>query len=306
MQPKQNLVLPSSLVAVGLLSTLLACSGSSATPPPPPDGCPVSLPTAPAGTTEVSRRLILLDHLTFAQEVVGGELEGMDLDCRVSDSHDDEGCRRADRISASGTPGIDNQLSRLLPSLTSIVGTDLVQTQLAASEGPTGLPVLSLTQLSDGTVDVSFVSASTLDGASVTRQADGSARAMQALRIDASHAQWLGRALPEGNTLTLRAGTLALPLQLPDDHAVVVPLIASTTQVGARLDLGDPRAGVLAGAITVDELMRITRLLGLGSYADVVQTIYTSSTDLDPDGMGGCANLSFGLVFEPVDVVEAP
>ena len=97
-----------------------------------------------------------------------------------------------------------------------------------------------------------------------------------------------------------------MPLQLPDDHAVVVPLIASTTQVGARLDLGDPRAGVLAGAITVDELMRITRLLGLGSYADVVQTIYTSSTDLDPDGMGGCANLSFGLVFEPVDVVEAP
>ena len=156
-------------------------------------------------------------------------------------------------------------------------------------------------------MDVSLVAAATLDGASIVREADGRAQSDQALRIDAGGAQWLGRARPEDGTLTLRDGVLALPLQLPDDHAFVVRLTASTTEVATTLDLGSPplSPGVLAGAISVDELMRITRLLGLGSYADIVESIYTSNTDLDPDGMGGCANVSFGLVFDPVEVSDA-
>jgi len=255
-------------------------------------------------TPTVSRRLILLDHLTFAQEHSLSVVDGMDLDCRVSDDTDAEGCFQTDFISADGAQGIDNGFSALLPTLTSIVGSDLVETQLEASEDARDLPVLSLYELEDGTLDVSLVRASTTDGASVARDATGQALPMQTLRLDESSAQWLGRARPLGTQLVLRGGALYLPLQLPDDHGERVYIVSPVVEVGASLDLADASTSqaVFTGAISVDELMRITRLLGLNRYADVIHGSYVSAADLGPDASGQCAYVSFGLVFDPVDI----
>jgi len=59
---------------------------------------------------------------------------------------------------------------------------------------------------------------------------------------------------------------------------------------------------VVAGAISVDELMRITRLLGLGRLDDLVRGIYETAADLGPDAMGTCSDLSFGMVFDAAEM----
>ncbi len=48
--------------------------------------------------------------------------DGFDVDGRVSDSSDPQGCRRDDFTSSDGTPGVDNQLALLLPLVDQMTG----------------------------------------------------------------------------------------------------------------------------------------------------------------------------------------
>jgi len=268
----------------------------------------VSEPAPPSDTIPVSRKLVLLDHLTFAEEQPSGHSVGIDLDCRVSDNADNLGCYLPDLISPEHEFGIDNQLGVLLSFLNSVVGGDLAQTQRTASDGDHGLPVIELLALPDGTFEVSMMQASTVDGASIVRDGTGRALPMQALRIDAASARWLGRAQPTGTRLTLGGvAALSLPLRLPNDHGEVLDVAASTTRAAVSFDIGLTSQGVLAGAISIEELMRISARLGLGSRtSDIVRATYVSAADLGPDAAGDCADVSYALTFDPVVVSEAP
>jgi len=303
MNRKAKLALTSAL-----LSCLFGCSSPAApTPmgPPPSATCVEGDPLPPSDAPALSRRLILLDHLTFALEEPTLVADGIDLDCRVSDGHDELGCRQVDMVTAGGAEGIDNQFTRLMPLLSAIAETDVVQLQLDASEAPTDLPVLVLDELADGTIEISLAQGSTTDGMPIRRDAAGQARPMQALSLNPSSLQWLGRATPEGSDLELRGGDLALPLHFPNNHAESVLVAVATSRVAVSLPLASTRRGVFAGGVSIDEMMRISRLLGLGSTLDLLQSIYESLADLAPDASGMCSDLSFGLSFDPVQVTDA-
>jgi len=106
---------------------------------------------------------------------------------------------------------------------------------------------------------------------------------------------------PAGAQPPLTIAALALPLRLANDHGVPLEVVAATADV--RVELGSGAApGVVAGAISVDELMRITRLLGLGRLDDLVRGIYETAADLEPDAMGMCQGVSFGMVGDAAEM----
>jgi len=279
---------------------VLASTGCFGSPTPPPR-CVDHGPVSASGAMLVSERLILLDHLTFAEQASLGITDGLDLDHRVSDDTDALSCFQADFTSPTGALGIDNQFTSILPQLSDIVGTDLTATQLGASDLSEGLPVISLVEWSDGSVEASFVSAATTSGSPVRRDAAGTAVPLQSLCVQRGSAQTFYRASPDGAQPPLTIAALALPLRLANDHGVPLEVVAATADV--RVELGSGAApGMVAGAISVDELMRITRLLGLGRLDDLVRGIYETAADLEPDAMGMCQGVSFGMVGDAAEM----
>ncbi len=257
----------------------------------PPDAAPV--PALP--------RLSVIDTLGFATETAPGVAPGFDVDGRVSDARDADGCNKADLRSPEGTPGIDNALARLVP-LFSAAGLGAAESlgQSLIEEG--GL--LLMVQI-DGVDDL-------LNDDDVT------------MRLRAGDGEPLlgtdGRLL-SGQTFDLHADS---PESLaPEAHIVDgwieagpfegrLPILA----FGLRYDLSVRNArlrarltpdgglveGVFGGGIPLEDLYRVGAIAANDdqSVLPAIRAVFGSAVDLAPGEDGLCTQVSAALEFTAV------
>ncbi len=217
-------------------------------------------------------------------------VDGFDLDGRVSTSSDSTSCRQADFTSHDGTPGIDNQLAKLLPIVDSMTGGALEGAVQGAINNGQQLLALSVEGLDsrcndeEVTLVIQRVAGTPFVGADMLLdpwQTFDAQRALPPTRVPAR--------VRDGY---VEAGPFTLPLP-------VAVLTASFTlnlyaaRIRARLRDDGGLDGVIGGGIDREEFMTEVRTLIIGqSLMDSINGALSIFADLDRDASGHCTRLS--------------
>ena len=86
-------------------------------------GCAPDASAGAACTPASNTQSTVMVRLGFVRQGTDDpRVDGFDLYGRVSTTSDNASCRQADFTSHDGTPGIDNQLAKLLPIVDSMTG----------------------------------------------------------------------------------------------------------------------------------------------------------------------------------------
>jgi hypothetical protein len=228
-----------------------------------------------------------------------GTVEGFDIDGRVSNATDDEGCNQFDGTSADGVRGIDNQLSSLLPALEAtgvsldvLIGARIREGTLllvAERDGTAETCVAMRFQRGDGDplygTDGTFVPYQTLDryeGATVSTTTSCAWTSPCELALS-------------GELLTLEFLFLTQEIQI------------ELAAWQGRLTLRDDGSfeGLIGGAVALDSVMAI--VAGLGGCGDdpireVLEPLLPRFADVFPDASGDCTGLSATVRVEAVPI----
>lgn len=247
---------------------------------------------APAATGETVT--LVMDTLTFARRADDGTTWGFDLDGRVSDTSDADGCYKADYVTPDGLTGVDSAFSGIVPALEATEASaveDLIQDSIQNGQL---LLLVEVTGVDDPLND-DCVGVQVWRGEGVPMLGtDGQLLDGQTFAVDPA----LSSDKVECATLTdgsVLAGplTLDLPLQVLD-----VEVSFHVEEVYLRLDLTDegPGWGYYGGAVPNEDILRIVEEENdLGGIRDLVVTLVEASADLRPQA-GVCTALS--IVFE--------
>ncbi|MCO4770000.1 MAG: hypothetical protein KDA24_08195 [Deltaproteobacteria bacterium] len=256
--------------------------------------CPSEEPAPEAPAPDVA----VVSHLGFGREEPEGQSLGFDLDGRVSDSVDIEGCGIADLVHVeTGLPGIDNSFAGLLPAL-ELAGAgpleDLIQNSVLSGE------LLLLMEMNADTetecVDLTVGRAlgpvriggdgEVLPGQTFERNAEAPSANVPCASFDGT------RLFGEG--LQLR-----LPLNVFDEF-IDITLFEGMVE-GVRDESGR-MTGVISGALSVLELEEnVAALDGIGDQIpQLIGPLLDANADLGPTGFGSCTQLSVVLTFEAV------
>jgi hypothetical protein len=242
--------------------------------------------------------MAMVNVLRFAREGEGGRVPGIDLDQRVSDNRDAQGCFQADATSPDGTPGVDAAFSTLLPALEAVGGDaieGLVQSAINMGELLLAIEVTGLDDpLNDDCVQVRISR-----GAGVpSLGTDGLLLAGQTYERDAEGPVSLitGATIRDG---VLEAGPfeLALPLQVFDRFIL---FNVRQARLKVQVTQGGDWVGVMGGAVLISEIEQVARDAG-ETVSAVLQTIVGQAADLQPNEAGVCQALSVALVFDARD-----
>ena len=241
----------------------------------------------------------IVTRFEFLGENEDGTIEGFDVDGHVSGGNDDEGCDHADGTSPDGVPGIDNQLSLLLPALEA-TGVDL-----------------------DALIDARIREGTLL----LVAQLEATAEACGAVRFQRGD----GEALLDANSAMLPYQTLDLyegatrsasdtcawvsPCALEaSGELLVLEFLFITQEVRidfaswqGRFELRDDGSlsGLIGGAVSLESAMGIVTSLGGcgdGPIRDVVEPLLPLFADVFPDESGDCTGLSATVRVEAVPV----
>lgn len=255
-----------------------------------------------------STRVLIFNTLGFVHRE-GEVSEGFDLDGRVSDEDDPEGCYQPDLVSPDGEEGIDNAFSGLLPLLAATearVIETLIQDSVNRGDILIALELEDVDSLQDdGCVNVSIVQAT----GPVLLGTDGSILPGQTFERDP--------AVPptriEGATIeggVLRARGL--------DFRLLVSVIG--TEVDLTLEKGSfdvvlaedgTAAGVMGGALRVSRLEAFIDTIAT-DIRDLAKTLIRQAADMEPtvgeDGARSCGQLSAVMDFHaiPAYFFDAP
>ena len=134
-----------SLIMAGLV--VAGCGDSTTGPTGTPDGS--MLPADDCSTGD--SYFYVVNLLDIAKEMDGGSA-GYNLDGRVSDVTDDEGCNQDDFTSPEGVEGVDNAMAVLLPILSSVAGDISETIQESVNDGSI-LVLVELRSVNDFTND---------------------------------------------------------------------------------------------------------------------------------------------------------
>jgi hypothetical protein len=267
----------------GLLSWLLACAH------------PGKAPTGEVAEPEAEgERLVgVMSTLTFARRLEDGTTWGFDLDGRVSDNSDAEGCNKEDLYTPEGTAGVDSAFSAMMPILEA--------TEAGALEG------LVADSIANGQllilVELSGVQDRLQDDCVQMRVLRGKGSPMvgtdglllESQTYEVADASQLSECAPivdghvEGGPFDLE-----LPMQVLD-----VELNFEIKEARVRIDLSDEGLGwgYFGGPVLTTEITDIVNEEeDLGDIRDLVVNLVESSADLQPGADGQCGALS--IVFE--------
>jgi len=260
----------------------------------------VGCPTEEAPPAEPTTDIAVISHLGFGREEPEGQSVGFDLDERVSDADDADGCGVVDLTHViDGTPGIDNAFAGLLPAL-ELAGAgpleDLIQASVLDGE------LLILLEM-DGL--------SAPDGECVQVQLN---RAVGPPRIGGDGALLPGQTFERDSASTsavipcatrasdrLFGRDLEFQLQLNVfDEFIDLTLLGGMISMDFAED--GSMSGVLAGGISVLEIeANVSALDGIGDQIPaLIGPLLDANADLAPTGFGSCAQLSAVLTFEAV------
>jgi hypothetical protein len=245
----------------------------------------------------VSTDEAVITALHFIREDPAGVSRGLDLDGYQSDTNDGRSCFKADFVSPDGTPGIDNELARLLP-LVDAAGENAVEALLqgAIDEGR-ALMITRLVRRDDGLADLMVLRGmdAPLLGAD-KRILEGQTLALDPEPLLGHHAD-LDLAGP-----TIR--TEPFELRMP---VVVFSQLYEVRMPSARLELqlgedGNIRSGMIAGGIPIEQLLGF--LETASRFAEDFTALFggaiRDSGDLDRDATGACTAMSAVVTFDAV------
>lgn len=263
-------------------------------------GCADAEP-APAGAGET--RAVVFRALSFARRNDDGTTWGFDLDGRVSDAADPDGCYRADLQTPDGVAGVDSAFSGMVPALEA--------TEAGAVEG------LIADSINNGQLlliaEVSGVDHPTDDPCVDVRLwravgtpmvgTDGLLLDGQSFAVDPALSSAEMSCVPMVGGAVVAAGLdLDLPLQVLD-----VEVEFHVTDGAIRVDFDEAGGawGYFGGGVANADVLRIVEEEeDLASLRDLVVGLVEAAADLRTDT--GCDALSIVFEFEgvPAWVVE--
>ncbi len=238
--------------------------------------------------------------LAIGVEDASGNVPGFDIDNRVSDSTDEQGCFQEDWTAPDGTPGIDNQLATLAPTLEAALGSDLQETIDGAIADGSIIILMDVKGLEstndDITMDLSL--GSTADGN--PPMLNGTAIAPgQSFTIDMTYVSDAPGTV-SGGVMTVAVDTL--PLSIPFDETTEIALtIRSATVQATVTETPALTGGLIGGSLNIDELVTTVMAVAPDIDAGLIRTTLEGVADLEPDMDGICQNVSVGITFEGVE-----
>jgi hypothetical protein len=247
-----------------------------------------------ADSEESGEHLVgVLSTLTFARRLEDGTTWGFDLDGRVSDNSDAEGCNKEDLVTPEGTAGVDSAFSAMMPILEA---TEAGALEGLVADSIANGQLLILVELSgvDDRIEDDCVQMRVLRGTgSPMVGTDGLLLESQTYEVaDASHISGCAP-IVDGH---VEAGPfdLELPMQVLD-----VELNFKIEEARLRIDLSEEGLGwgYFGGPVLTTEITDIVNEEeDLGDIRDLVVNLVESSADLQPAADGACEALS--IVFE--------
>ena len=244
-----------------------------------------------------------VSRVTFPELVIREDernrAAGFDLDGVDSDgSAEGAGCRQRDVVSLDGRfGGVDNQGAALVPTLDSVLTTDLATTAATAiGEGRFGVLVelrhWNVTA-NDDCVDVIVHQASPV--APLDLDPDGAPRPGQSFVAEGMPRHFVNERMEDGE---LRADSGGFP--------VPQPFMSDLQSAHLRLQWdGAQMSGVVAGDLPASLAVATLFCREPRIPESVLDDILTSVADLRPDSEGGCEGISWAFEIETVSALLA-
>ncbi len=257
--------------------------------------------------------VFVVNDLIIPDVMVSGGMEivqGFNLDDRVSDDTDAQGCYQPDFTSPDGRTGIDNQLSTLKPTLASFVGDLDMSISDALADGSVILLMELMGADSTDDPDVTLnLYLGEVPGGGAPMLADGKIAPGQTFDINPASLDDSGNPIVSvpGSTVAGRitAGPLDLPLTLAIDATTSVTLNIRKATIEATITDGALTNGIIGGELSIDEIVMLAGQLGGGSIGeDTIRGTLGNVADLNPDGDGVCQSVSVGLTFGSVSAMK--
>ena len=256
--------------------------------------------------------IFVVNELAIPDVTVMGGVEttqGFNIDGRVSDDTDAQGCFQPDFTSPDGREGIDNQLATLKPTLAGFIG-DLDMTISDALADGSVILLMELTgaeSTDDSDVGLNLYLGE-VPGGGAPMLADGKIAAGQTFDINPASVDSSGNPLVSVPASTVggrvTAGPLDLPLTLAVDASTSITLNIRNASVQATVGDGTLTDGIIGGELNIDELVAIATGLGGGVDEGTIRTVLEPIADLNPNGDMVCQSVSVGLTFAGVDAIK--
>lgn len=241
----------------------------------------------------------LVTRFEFLGANEDGTVDGFDLDDRVSTAADDGGCNKFDATASDGTPGIDNQLSELLPaleatgvSLDTLIGARIREgTLLLVAELDGEATACASLQFQRGDGDPLFDTTGTYlpfqtldryDGA--TQSATTSCDWVDACSLDAS-----------GDLLVIEFLFITQEIRID----------LQSWRGSLELQSDGSLRGLIGGGVSLDSAMNIVTSLGGDGdqpIRDVIEPLLPRFADVFPDAEGDCSGISAAVRIEAVPI----
>jgi hypothetical protein len=241
--------------------------------------------------------VVIFNALGFVHRE-GNLSRGFDLDGRVSDTDDPEGCFQADLVTPEGQEGIDNAFAGLLPILATTearVVETLIQDSVNRGDILIALELEDVDSFQDdGCVNVNLVQAL----GPVLLGTDGSVLPGQTFERDpAVPVTRIEGATIEGGVLRVRGLDFRLVVSVIGTE-VDLTLEDSSFDILLRED--GTAEGIMGGGLRVGRLEPFIDTIAT-DLRDLAKTLIRQAADLDPevgeDGQTACARLSATMQF---------
>ena len=261
--------------------------------------CQPGPPGAPCESAPVMSSLVR--NLRFSREAPMGVSEGFDIDSHVTVSGDAVGCRHIDFTSPEGQPGIDNEISALVPIIETQAGgvtlDSILQTAINDGQLMLAIEVLGVDDpMNDACVTVRtrpLVGTPSLgtDGLVEVGQTFDAAPGGEQSLITGAH-------LVNG-TIDVGPAPLTVPIAILDARFT---LHIQSGYMHIQMHEDGTWTGKLGGGVSIQEMTQIAMGLNIRpNLMAAVGALLASHADLAPDPMTNrCTQISSTLLFESV------
>jgi hypothetical protein len=253
-------------------------------------------------------RAFVISTLGFTRvDAKTGTVPGFDVDGVVSDGTDAGSCFKKDYTSPDGQAGIDNQLAGLIPDVEKVLGNAVDGLIQGAINNGDLLILLQVegaeSTQNDGCVDLTVE----LGKGKPTLGTDGVIEGYQTFdrnpKGEVSHGT--SGKIQDG-VLTIGPFELAIPIAI-FDVAFTVHVHHALFRFTVDADDGVLKEGILGGGVVPQEILDgVKNGAGVDKYIPVLTLVLKGATDLAPDDMGTCQELSAALQLTAVNAFVRP
>lgn len=234
--------------------------------------------------------------MAFAQQMAGNVSEGFDLDGYTASRGDPKTCGHASFTSPSGTPGIDNAVSAVIPTINQLTNDAFSgELQDAINNGMLlfGIGLSHVDdQKNDGCVDLTFVRLTGQPSIGTDKLLDANQT------FDTDHMGPVSKAKGTIKNGVLTAGPfeLALPVRILDANFV---LNVHNAHITMKLGNDNELTGVLGGGILVEDMLTNLMKYAIGNdLKKMLPDLLNGIADLDQDPMTmKCRQFSVAMTY---------